>query len=88
MIQMTTRAWHASGPYLNWAVKVSGKFWKTLSKKRDDEDNLEFLEAALDNLEFTESMELMPLLDISEDDEGDDLDLFEDLYDLDEDLDD
>lgn len=57
-------------------------------EEADDEDNLEFLEAALDNLEFTESMELMPLLDISEDDEGDELDLFEDFYDLDEDLDD
>ncbi|HSQ27358.1 MAG TPA: HEAT repeat domain-containing protein [Anaerolineales bacterium] len=57
-------------------------------EEADAEDNLEFLEAALDNLEFTESMELMPLLDISEDGEEDELDLIEDFYDLDEDLDD
>lgn len=58
-----------------------------MAEEIEDDDELEFLESALENLEFTESMNLMPLLDFGEDEEGEDLELFEDFFD-DEDQDD
>jgi hypothetical protein len=36
----------------------------------EDEEEADFIEAALDNLAFTEDMELFTLLDIPEDEEG------------------
>lgn len=75
-----------------WSLSQLGgegvrKILEDLLEESEDDDNLEFLESALENLEFTESMELMPLLDISEGEDGKDLELFEDLFD-DEDPDD
>lgn len=57
-----------------------------LNDAQDDED-IEFLESALENLEFSESMDLIPLFDINSDEDGEDLALYEDLY-HDEDQDD
>lgn len=37
----------------------------------EDEEEAEYLEAALDNLSFTEEMALLPILDISDSEEGD-----------------
>jgi HEAT repeat protein len=59
-----------------------------LIEETEDEDSLEFLETALDNLDFTESIDLMPLFDFDEEDEDDeDLVYYEDFSEEDEDLD-
>lgn len=44
-----------------------------LYDETEDEQEVEYLEAALDNLTFTEGMQLMPILDLSEFEEKDDL---------------
>jgi HEAT repeat protein len=49
-----------------------------LSEETDDKDEAELIEDALDNLEFTEEMQLFSLIELDEDIENDDLDEFED----------
>jgi HEAT repeat protein len=57
-----------------------------LYDEAEDEEELDFIEAALDNLEFTESLNFLPFLDFSELDEETLDDDFEGMEDLDEDL--
>lgn len=59
-----------------------------MAEEFEDDESLEFLESALDNLDFTESMDLMPLIDFGEDEEGEDLELYEEFYDDTEEQDD
>jgi HEAT repeat protein len=59
-----------------------------LYEEAEDEGELEFIEAAIDNLIFTEGM-LMPIFDFPEDDEDEDLydeDEYEDLQELEDEL--
>ena len=48
-----------------------------VAEEIDDEVGLAFLEEALDNLSFTEDMQLMPLIDLYEEEEEDDSDWLE-----------
>jgi HEAT repeat protein len=57
-------------------------------EEAEDDDDLDFLEAALDNLDFTESLDRMFLFELSEDEDGEDLQLYEEFFNEDEDLDD
>jgi HEAT repeat protein len=55
-----------------------------LYEQTDDDDEADFIDSALDNLDFTEDIPLFDLMDVSEEDEDDDLylDMLEDDEDL------
>ena len=56
-----------------------------LFEETDDDEEADYIEDALDNLDFTEDVQIFDLLDLSEEEEDDDYDEFEEFEDEEED---